>query len=67
VTTRTEFQKSPIENATEDVIRDLNDAIRHEFQSHKLSLPEREFRKIVAGYLERQTLGEMRSLLGVSE
>lgn len=58
-------EQPAIERATHEVIHDLNAAITHEHQDNHVPIPEREFRRIIAGYLARQTEQELRELLGV--
>ena len=57
--------KSPIENATEDVVIHLNDAITHAFKSNALPIDEKQFRRIIALYFERQTISEWCNMLGI--
>jgi len=56
---------SSIEKATLDVIQDVNSAITHEWRAHGLHLPEKEFRRIIAGYFERQSMREWCEVLGI--
>ena len=56
---------SPIEQATMDTMHDLNSAITHEHRASAVPVTEKEFRRIIAGYFERQSLREWHELLGI--
>lgn len=58
-------EKSTIERAIEDLTPDINSAITHEWKAHGVPIPEKEFRRIVARYFERQTLREWCQLLAI--
>jgi hypothetical protein len=60
-----DYIKSPIEQATQDVLQDLNSAITHEYKAHKLPLPEIEFRRIIIGYLFCKPEGDWYRDLGL--
>jgi hypothetical protein len=62
-----EVPKSPIEKATEDALRAFNGAITYQHHQHGVTVPEKEFRRIVASFLERRTMAEMCELLHTSE
>jgi hypothetical protein len=66
MTRRTEsFTKSAIEIATEDAVDQLNIVLSHVFKSSALPIYEKQFRRIVALYFERQTISEWCHMLGV--
>jgi hypothetical protein len=60
-------EKTPIELATEAVMRDLNDAITHQHRAHRVDISEAEFRRILALYFERQTATEWMEILGAKK
>jgi hypothetical protein len=70
MTTRTEMHPSPVERATAAAIRAFSAALSHHHSQARVfedqSIPETEFRRIVAGYLCRMTYAEMLELLGVA-
>ena len=57
--------KSQIENATEDVMFDLNADITHNHRASNLVIPEKEFRRIIALYFERLTIVDWCQQLGI--
>jgi len=57
--------KSPIEHATEEVVTQLNASISVAFRMHPLPVNERQFRRIIALYFERQTITEWCHMLGI--
>ena len=63
MTQRTE--QSAIERATTLVQRGLNDAISQAHKTVETGWTEAEFRRMLAGYFERQTEDEWREMLGV--
>jgi len=59
-------EQSAIEKATLDVVYDVNSAITLHHKLNHVPVPEKEFRRIIAGYFERQTIREWQELLGIT-
>lgn len=60
MTQRTENpQKSPVERAVEGVLQSIDLALTREHQNHGVQLPEKEFRRIFARYIEGRSMAEL--------